>query len=65
MVAHVKAASPPGGPPVLVAGEKERITKAERRRDGIPVPDATWAELCAAAAEVGIPADRLAALVGV
>jgi uncharacterized oxidoreductase len=65
MVAHVKAASPADGPPVLVAGEKERITKAERRRDGIPVPGPTWAELCAAAAEVGIPADRLAALAGV
>ncbi|WP_043358816.1 malate/lactate/ureidoglycolate dehydrogenase [Belnapia sp. F-4-1] len=65
MVAHVKAASPPGGPPVLVAGEKERITKAERQRGGIPVPDATWAELCSAAAEAGIPADRLVALTGV
>jgi uncharacterized oxidoreductase len=65
MVAHVKTAAPGDGPPVLVAGEKERITRAERRRDGIPVPDPTWAELCAAAAEVGIPTDRLAALAGV
>ncbi len=65
MVAHVKAASPPDGPPLLVAGEKERLTRAERGRDGIPVPDATWAELCAAAAEVGIPAERLAALAGI
>ncbi|MBL6080993.1 malate/lactate/ureidoglycolate dehydrogenase [Belnapia sp. T18] len=65
MVAHVKTAAPGDGPPVLVAGEKERITRAERRRDGIPIPDPTWAELCAAAAEVGIPAERLAALAGV
>lgn len=65
MVAHVKTAGSGEEHPVLVAGEKERITKAERQRDGIPVPDPTWAELCGAAAEVGIPADRLAALAGV
>jgi uncharacterized oxidoreductase len=65
MVAHVKTAGSGEEHPVLVAGEKERITKAERQREGIPLPDPTWAELCGAAAEVGIPADRLAALAGV
>ncbi|MBL6454059.1 malate/lactate/ureidoglycolate dehydrogenase [Belnapia sp. T6] len=65
MVAHVKTAAPGAEHPVLVAGEKERITKAERQRDGIPVPGPTWTELCGAAAEVGIPVDCLAAIAGV
>jgi uncharacterized oxidoreductase len=47
---------------VLVAGEQEQITKTERLRSGIPVPDATWEELCDAAAEVGITRNNLAAL---
>jgi hydroxycarboxylate dehydrogenase B len=64
MVAHVRTAAPGDGPPLLVAGDKERLTKAERQRGGIPVPGPTWTELCDAAAKVGIPADRLAQLAG-
>jgi uncharacterized oxidoreductase len=65
MVAHVRTSAAGDGPPVLVAGEPEQITKAGRLRDGIPVPEATWDELCAAAAEVGIPRGSLTALAGV
>ncbi len=65
MVAHVKTSAPGGELPVLVAGEPERITRAERLRSGIPLPDATWEELCSAAAEVGISRNDLAALAGV
>jgi uncharacterized oxidoreductase len=62
IVAHVKTSAPGGDRTVLVAGEQEQITKTERLRSGIPVPDATWEELCDAAAEVGITRNNLAAL---
>jgi uncharacterized oxidoreductase len=62
MVAHVKSSGPGGDQPVLVAGEQEQLTKAERLRDGIPVPEPTWEELCDAAARVGITRGDLAAL---
>ena len=55
MLAYVKA-SPPRAPgaPVLTAGEPERSARADRRANGIPLDDGTWASLVAAAAEVGI-----------
>jgi uncharacterized oxidoreductase len=62
VIADVKA-SPPADPdsPVLVAGEKERITKARRLAEGIPVDPTTWGNLVAAARSLGIndiPATR-------
>jgi LDH2 family malate/lactate/ureidoglycolate dehydrogenase len=39
---------------VLVAGEVERRIEAERRRDGIPLPDGNWETLIATARRVGI-----------
>jgi len=48
------------GPPgagfegVQVAGDPERRARAARERDGIVVDDATWAELVAAGAKVGV-----------
>ncbi len=65
MIDHVKTSAPGGDEPVLVAGEPERLTKAARLRDGIPVPDATWDEILAAAAEAGITRGDLAAIAGV
>lgn len=55
VIADVKA-SPPADPdnPVLVAGEKERITKARRLAQGIPVDATTWGNLVAAAQSLGI-----------
>ena len=49
-------ASPPRDPahPVLVPGDPERATKAQRRRDGIPVDDGTWKRLLEAAHELGV-----------
>jgi uncharacterized oxidoreductase len=63
LVDWVKA-SPPATPgqPVLAPGEVERMTRAARRANGIPLDDKTWADLIAAAASVGIPADRANAL---
>lgn len=45
--------------PVLVPGEPEQITRAEREANGIPVDDATWEELLVAAESVGIGRNRL------
>jgi hydroxycarboxylate dehydrogenase B len=52
---HVKA-SPPADPglPVLVAGEPELLCRTRRLAGGIPVEQATWDELRAAAASVGV-----------
>lgn len=51
---HVKA-SPPADPslPVLVAGEPELASRARRLAEGIPIEQATWDDLVAAAASVG------------
>jgi uncharacterized oxidoreductase len=56
-------ASPPGpnSDNVLVAGEPERITYAERSKHGIPIDETTWIELCEAARSVGISSDSLTA----
>lgn len=50
--------SPPGAGTdgVLLAGDPERKAREERRRDGIAIDAATWAEIGAAAAKVGLPA---------
>ncbi|HEY1227366.1 MAG TPA: Ldh family oxidoreductase, partial [Ramlibacter sp.] len=50
--------SPPGPDTdgVLLAGDPERKAREERRRDGIAIDAATWAEIGAAAAKVGLPA---------
>jgi LDH2 family malate/lactate/ureidoglycolate dehydrogenase len=41
--------------PVLVAGDPEMATRAERLRDGVPVPDDLLAQLRAVAAAAGVP----------
>jgi uncharacterized oxidoreductase len=46
IIAWVKAAVPTDpGLPVLVAGEPERMARAERLAKGIEIDDATWAQL--------------------
>jgi uncharacterized oxidoreductase len=57
VIAHVKA-SPPADPdqPVLVAGEKERTTRAARLAGGIPVDGTTWDILADTARSLGINA---------
>ncbi len=65
LVAHVKR-SPPGEgvDQVMVPGDPERKSSAERGANGIPIDDQTWQELVETAATVGISAaemDRLAA----
>jgi len=51
--------SPPGAgfEGVAIAGEPERMARAARERDGIGLDDATWAEIVAAGAKVGVRVD--------
>jgi len=54
-IAYVKS-SPPRNPaePVLVPGDPERATRLARAAGGVPVDDATWAEILAAGESVGL-----------
>jgi LDH2 family malate/lactate/ureidoglycolate dehydrogenase len=55
LVATVKSAPAAAGyDEVLVAGEPEWRTEAERRRDGIPLSDANWETLVKTAARVDV-----------
>ena len=59
-----KSPPAPGVDKVRIAGEPERETRARRLREGIPVDDATWKEIHAAAGKVKLDArkvDELAA----
>lgn len=61
MISFVKS-SPPIDPtlPVLVAGEPERIAREKRRREGVYIDDATWAQLAEAGSSLGINIDMAA-----
>src|SRR5689334_14075919 len=62
-VAWVKASPPARADvPVLLPGEVERRTRAERERHGVPLDDATRADLVAAAASVGLGRERVEAM---
>ena len=39
---------------LLVPGDPERKTRAERTRNGVPLPDDTWAAIVNTAREVGV-----------
>ncbi|TMG98482.1 MAG: malate dehydrogenase, partial [Betaproteobacteria bacterium] len=58
-------ASPPAvtGQPVLLPGEVERATRAQRSAQGIAIDDQTWKDLVAAAASVGMSAESAMAMV--
>ena len=49
-------ASPPSHPdePVLIPGDPERLTRAERIKNGVPVDDETWRELTLAARGINV-----------
>ena len=44
----------PGFQQVMLPGEPERITKAQRIEQGIPIPEPTWRDIRAAAIESGL-----------
>src|ERR1700738_4635839 len=59
MISWVKSAKPADPDlPVLVAGEPERMARAERVANGIEIDDATWAQLSAIAERYQIRTDR-------
>jgi len=45
----------PGAAGVLVPGDPERLSRERREREGVPVPEATWAELAGFAERFGVP----------
>jgi LDH2 family malate/lactate/ureidoglycolate dehydrogenase len=56
LVRQIKATpTGPGYDEVLVAGDPEWRTEAERRRHGIPVNDGNWRDMLKAAERVGVP----------
>ena len=61
LVALIKSTpAAPGYDEVMVAGDPEWRTEAERLKSGIPITDANWETLCKAAARVGVPAPSVA-----
>jgi hydroxycarboxylate dehydrogenase B len=58
-------ASPPAAPghPVLLPGETERLTRAQRLAEGVDLDDKTWADLVGAAVSVGIASGTAMAIV--
>jgi LDH2 family malate/lactate/ureidoglycolate dehydrogenase len=55
LVNLVKTAAPaPGYDEVLVAGDPEWRTEAERRQHGIPLAEGNWEALCKTAARVKV-----------
>ena len=59
-IAYFKSAKPatPGGE-VLIPGEPEQRTRAQRSKEGVPLPDDTWASILATAREVGVDENRI------
>lgn len=61
--AWVKASPPaPGVKAVQVPGDPERVSKADRLANGIPVDDQTWRDMQEAAARVGLNRADVAAM---
>ncbi|WP_315837699.1 malate/lactate/ureidoglycolate dehydrogenase [Bradyrhizobium prioriisuperbiae] len=64
-VDYFKASKPIAGQgEVLVPGEPEARTRAERTKNGVPLPDETWAAIIATARDVGIGDERITRAVG-
>jgi uncharacterized oxidoreductase len=54
---YVRAAKPAAGTSeVLVPGDPEQRNRAERTRNGVPMPKVTWDSILAAATKLGVPA---------
>jgi uncharacterized oxidoreductase len=61
---HVKSAKPINkGGEVLVPGEPEMRMRAERKKNGVPLPEDTWTAIVEAARKVGIDDKRIAAAI--
>jgi hydroxycarboxylate dehydrogenase B len=54
-VDFIRATKPVAGvEQVLIPGDPERRTRAERSKNGVPLPDDTWAAIVNTAREVGV-----------
>lgn len=63
VIEFVKASQPDKSTEsVLIAGDPERFTREQRRRDGIPLPETTWEEIVEAAGKVGLARKRVEGL---
>jgi LDH2 family malate/lactate/ureidoglycolate dehydrogenase len=57
---ELKAVPPADGfAEVMIPGEPERRSEAERQRSGIPIPEEIWRSIAAAARSVNLDADQL------
>ena len=64
-VEYWKAARPSqAGGEVLVPGEKERLTMAERLRSGLPLSEGAWEDILAATEKVGMSDAEVEAALG-
>jgi uncharacterized oxidoreductase len=65
LLAYVRSSTPiDPAQPVVVAGEPELGSRAERLARGVPIDEATWRQVEAAAAAVGVDAAALASGAG-
>ncbi len=66
MAAFAKA-SPPTDPdlPVLVPGEPERLSRAERNANGVPLDSESWQQLLSAGETLGLGSAKALAIAGV
>jgi uncharacterized oxidoreductase len=63
MAGAVKRVPPaPGVHEVLLPGEPEALSRAERQHNGIPIPEDTWQAISAAAQRFDIPMPEVAAV---
>jgi LDH2 family malate/lactate/ureidoglycolate dehydrogenase len=58
MAVAKQAPCAPGVDEILIPGEPEVRMRERRMRDGIPIPDATWKELCSLAERFAVPLPR-------
>jgi len=64
LVGYVKSAkTDPQTDEVLVAGEPERATTKERQENGVPLAEAAWKGIVAAAGTIGVSAEEIDALI--
>lgn len=63
MIDYLHESAPASGSAgVLIPGEPERASQAEREQRGIPLSDGAWQELTAAAQAAGVAAEAIAAV---
>jgi uncharacterized oxidoreductase len=59
-IAYFKSARPAtSGGEVLIPGEPEQRMRAQRSKEGVPLPDDTWASILATARELGVDENRI------